>query len=76
MAEKETRGWTIEVMRIVDMINGKNFKLKDVYFFEQLLKEKFPNDHFIKDKIRQQLQVLRDRGLVEFTGGGTYRKIG
>jgi hypothetical protein len=27
----------------------------------------------VRDKIRQQLQVLRDLGLVEFLGGGEYR---
>ena len=26
-----------------------------------------------RDKIRQQLEVLRDLGLVEFLGGGKYR---
>ena len=30
----------------------------------------------IKEKIRQQLQVLRDKGLIEFLGNGHYRKVG
>ena len=46
-----------------------------MYSFEGLLKKKFPNNNFIKDKIRQQLQVLRDKGLLEFKGNGIYRKI-
>ena len=28
----------------------------------------------IRDKIRQQLQVLRDLGFLEFFGGGRYRR--
>ena len=43
--------------------------------FEHVLKTKFPRNRFIKDKIRQQLQVLRDRGLLEFSGKGRYRKL-
>ncbi len=73
--KKENRGWAIEVMRIVERIKGKNFKLQDVYAFEQLLKQKFPNNNFVKDKIRQQLQVLRDKGLIVFKGNGLYQKL-
>ncbi|MGI0085759.1 MAG: DpnI domain-containing protein, partial [Nitrososphaerales archaeon] len=32
-----------------------------------------PNNAHIRDKIRQQLQVLRDMGLIEFLGSGSYR---
>ena len=45
-----------------------------MYQFEQKLKTKYPNNQFIKDKIRQQLQVLRDKDLIEFVSRGTYRK--
>jgi len=31
------------------------------------------NRRHIRDKIRQQLQVLRDMGFVEFLGAGKYR---
>ena len=73
--KKESRGWTIEVMKILDKIQANEFKISDVYIFEQYLKEKFPNNNFIKDKIRQQLQVLRDKGLLQFKGNGIYKKI-
>ena len=46
-----------------------------MYSFEKYLKEKYPNNNFIKDKIRQQLQFLRDKGLIEFKSRGTYKKI-
>ena len=28
----------------------------------------------IKDKIRQQLQIIRDRGVIEFVSRGIYKK--
>jgi type II restriction enzyme len=71
----ESRGWTIEVMNIVDKITTHSFSLKDIYSFESLLKLKFPQNNFVRDKIRQQLQVLRDKGVIEFKGNGSYTKI-
>lgn len=46
-----------------------------MYKFENMLAFKHPENHHIKDKIRQQLQMLRDHGMIEFTGRGYYRKI-
>ena len=57
------------------MIENKDFTLDQIYRFEELLAEKHPDNHHVKDKIRQQLQMLRDNGIIEFTGRGHYRKI-
>lgn len=46
-----------------------------MYHFEEMLAEKHPLNHHIKAKIRQQLQVLRDKGIIEFNGHGTYSKL-
>ncbi|MEP7230785.1 MAG: DpnI domain-containing protein [Ginsengibacter sp.] len=73
--KKESRGWIIEILKIIERIPSQEFKLKDVYMFEKYLKEKFPNNNFIRDKIRQQLQVLRNKGILEFKGYGNYKKI-
>lgn len=73
--KSETRGWVIEVLKIIERIPMNEFKLSDVYMFEEALKQKFPNNNFVKDKIRQQLQILRDKGLIEFRGNGSYKKI-
>ena len=62
-------------MKILDKIKKTQFTLNDVYLFESKLKNKFPNNNFIKDKIRQQLQVLRDKGVIEFKGNGNYSKL-
>ena len=72
--KKESRGWLIELLKIIDNIQSKEFKLSDVYSFENYLKDKFPKNNFVKDKIRQQLQILRDKGILEFKGGGVYKK--
>jgi hypothetical protein len=32
-----------------------------------------PNNTHVRDKIRQQLQVLRDLNLLDFLGSGSYR---
>lgn len=73
--ERESRGWTIEIMKVLDKIHSTRFDLKEVYQYEKLLHGKFPNNNFVKDKIRQQLQVLRDKGIIEFKGRGHYSKI-
>lgn len=71
----EAKGWILDIMKYVDEIKSDVFNLDEVYKFEQNLKLKYPNNNFIKDKIRQQLQLLRDKGIIEFIGRGLYRKI-
>jgi len=39
------------------------------------VKDKYPNNNHIPDKIRQQLQFLRDKGFIVFKGHGVYKKI-
>ena len=70
-----SRGWTLEILKCLDRIPKQEFSLEEVYQFEHLLQQKYPNNHFIKDKIRQQLQVLRDKNLLDFLSRGRYRKL-
>ena len=69
-----SRGWTLDVWQCIDKLDA-NFSLNQVYAFADLLKLKHPENNHIKDKIRQQLQVLRDKGIIEFTARGKYRKL-
>lgn len=71
----ESKGWILDIMTCVDLIKKQSFTLEDVYSFEEKLKLKYPNNNFIKDKIRQQLQLLRDKGFIEFTTRGNYQKV-
>ena len=71
----DARGWTLDVLNCVNMIEDTTFTLEQVYKFEKMLSIKHPDNHHVKDKIRQQLQMLRDNGIIEFIGRGNYRKI-
>jgi type II restriction enzyme len=69
----ETRGWTLDVLNVVRALNRTEFSLADVYAHEDELSELHPKNAHIRDKIRQQLQILRDFRLLDFLGGGLYR---
>jgi type II restriction enzyme len=69
------RGWILRVLAILDKIENENFSLSQVYAYEDELAQFFPNNRNIRAKIRQQLQVLRDEGLIEFLGHGQYLKV-
>lgn len=69
----EARGWLLEVMRCVQKIGQPDFTLAEVYDFEEELSAIFPRNNNVRPKIRQQLQVLRDGGYLEFLGNGRYR---
>lgn len=68
----EARGWLIEVMKCVEAIGRPRFDLDEVYGFEPHLAALYPNNRHVRHKIRQQLQVLRDMGYLEFLGRGSY----
>lgn len=70
-----SKSWILDIMGCVDSIRNDSFSLHDMYKFENELQLKHPENNFVKDKIRQQLQVLRDKGIIEFVGRGKYRKL-
>lgn len=71
--EMSVKGWLLDIMRCVDKLGRKEFVLSDMYDFESELSKLHPENRHVKDKIRQQLQVLRDREYLEFTSRGNYR---
>lgn len=66
------RGWAAMTLGVVERIQKREFSLQDVYKFEQALAKAFPNNHNIRAKLRQQLQVLRELGFITFLGDGEY----
>ncbi len=68
----EKRGWTLDVLQVVQALGKMDFTLADVYAHDAALAKLHPKNAHVRDKIRQQLQVLRDLGLLEFLGGGSY----
>lgn len=71
--EMSARGWLLDVMRCIEKIEKQKFTLDEVYAFENELKHLHPKNKHIKDKIRQQLQMLRDRDYIDFLSPGVYR---
>lgn len=67
------KGWLLDVMRCVEKLGKREFTLNDVYMFEKELNQLHPENRHIKDKIRQQLQFLRDKGYLNFVSRGYYR---
>lgn len=66
------RGWTVDVLNAVRCLGKTEFSLQELYAFEAQLKEAHPGNQNVRPKIRQQLQVLRDLGLLEFSSPGHY----
>ncbi len=67
------RGWTVDVLRVVRRLGKSYFSLGDIYDFEPELQTAHPLNRNVRPKIRQQLQVLRYLGLLDFAARGTYR---
>ena len=65
--------WKIEILKILDTLDSV-FTLQEIYEKEAELHTLFPKNNHIKDKIRQQLQFLRDDGIIKFYGNGKYEK--
>jgi type II restriction enzyme len=71
--EVSAKGWLLDIMRSVEKLKKHGFVLDDIYAFEKELSKLHPENKHIKDKIRQQLQILRDKGYLEFIRKGIYR---
>jgi type II restriction enzyme len=69
----EARGWLLDVVKCVESLAKREFTLDEVYTFDRHLGELYPGNQNVKPKIRQQLQYLRDRGLIDFVSRGYYR---
>ena len=79
------RGWVLDVLNIVRRItdgaqrtarptlDGPTFTNAEVYAFERELEKLHPGNRHIRDKIRQQLQVLRDTGFLTQPERGLWR---
>jgi len=68
----DTKGWIFDIFLCIEQLKKREFSLEEIYAFEPILKTKHPSNNNIKPKIRQQLQFLRDKGILEFKGSGWY----
>lgn len=69
------RGWLFDILNCINKIPENEFTIEQMYSFEKELKSKHPQNQHIKEKIRQQLQVLRDKSIIKFRGRGLYEKL-
>jgi type II restriction enzyme len=67
------RTWAASILAIIDRL-PQMFELSDVYAFESELAHRFPRNQHVRPKIRQQLQFLRDAGIIRFLGRGIYER--
>jgi len=65
------RGWMMDILQCVEKL-GVDFTLREVYSFVPYLAKRHPDNNNIEAKIRQQLQVLRDKGFIDFITPGHY----
>lgn len=70
--EVSARGWLLDIMRCIEKLGKREFALDDIYVFENELNKLHPENKHIRDKIRQQLQILRDKGYLNFVSRGYY----
>ncbi len=68
----ESKGWLSDVLAVVRSL-PREFALADAYAFEGKLAKLHPGNKHVRPKIRQQLQILRDNGVLEFVAPGRYR---
>ena len=53
-------------------VRKDRFSLQELYQFESYLQRIHPRNQNVRPKMRQQLQILRDLGLIELTRPGNY----
>jgi type II restriction enzyme len=67
------RGWTLDVLSAVRSLGKPEFTNADIYARRDELQSQHPENRHVTDKIRQQLQILRDAGLLTHTSRGSWR---
>lgn len=70
------QGWTRLALEGMARIKADQFGMAEmVQACEPLVRERYPNNQHPREKLRQQLQVLRDLGLVLFLERGRYERL-
>ena len=67
------RGWTLEVLNGVRSLGKQEFTNGDAYTLAERLEQLHPDNRHVRDKIRQQLQVLRDAGILIHVSSGVWK---
>ena len=68
------RGWTLDVLTAVRSLGKIEFANQDLYELAPHFEKLYPGNRHVRDKIRQQLQNLRNMGLLEHVAPGRWRR--
>jgi hypothetical protein len=69
-------GWLQLTMEGISQIRADNFTMNEVFHAcAPLAASRFPENQHVREKLRQQMQRLRDLGMVLFLGGGKYERL-
>ena len=69
------KGWTRLTLQGVLSLPESEFQIPDLLAVcGPMAARQYPRNQNVRPKLRQQLQILRDLGLVEFLGKGFYRR--
>ena len=69
------KGWTRLTLHGVLAMPESEFQIPDLLeVCGPMAARQYPSNQNVRPKLRQQLQILRDLGLVEFLGKGSYRR--
>jgi type II restriction enzyme len=69
----KAKGWLLDIVKCIEKLDKNTFLLSDLYQFENFLRIKHPENNNIQAKIRQQLQILRDKEYLKFESRGKYK---
>jgi hypothetical protein len=73
---RSLRGWLRLTIEGIARIQSETFSMTDVMrACAPLAAEEFPDNRHVREKLRQQMQRLRDLGLVRFLGNGRYELL-
>jgi hypothetical protein len=68
-------GWMLLTVEGVMGQSSHEFSIQDIYrTCLPVIATRYPANKFPRQKLRQQLQRIRDLGMIEFLGGGRYRR--
>ncbi len=72
-SEIEGAVWHEKLYELIIRNFENEFTLKDLYVYEPLLREQYPENNTIRASIRRNLQKLRDDGRIKFIAHGKYQ---
>ena len=69
------RGWTALVLATVRKMGKAEFTTDDIRAYEEAMHAVYPQNSHVREKVRQQLQILTSLGYLERISRGEYRVL-